>query len=741
MVGPGAWPEADESVFIDRKETLTKIRSAVTDARLRWAGIQALIFNGLHVWTGISATAAAAKVEKHNKAMAELESRLSEAIQSCQNAADNIGAIKGSINTNVTYALRDIYDLLAEAENENKDASDAVQQRVDKTYSDNKSAIQALADRLKERGFIPEAPELSDDSQAADASPDDYRNHDYANQPGQGDPASFFYQPSQGEPAFAPPPLRPQTEPQPESVSNPSQAEEGSFDPPPPRPELDPAPEFVSNPDQAHEPPIAAPPPPATANPSGRPPNIGGKLPPIPSGSEAASGAPGGAGGIPSFGGGGAPSAPSAPTAPVSPLSGGGGPSSVASSFEPAADASQAASAAQAGAQPPPNPMQQFAQSFANAAGPQMQPASAGMAPPPLEPLDSTAPTNTGPAPAAQSSAQAPVAPPPPATGGGSTGMGMGSGGGGMPPPMPLGPPPTAPPAAPVAPASAPPPPPAAPSAASAAAIGAAPVPVSAARAQRDAAAGLSRRASGSDLVDLARRIGAALNVDVKQPRLFWLTGLTTDGSIVVANNYGIGFIPDGVNLPERVKFVSADESIPPVERGKWATYPIVALHGWAQAHDTSLRAVIATEEQFKGFDSGVAQVVLQPDDLPTNGQMQGRSRLEVIAPDAMAKLAKVSDTALGELLPPAPADPDGPADRRAKLLREVFQPLLSKDPGRVIVHLNAMIAYANHMQELALHRAHTAVGPDAQRAAIADGIYWQHLSVLTTDAISDEQA
>lgn len=231
------------------------------------------------------------------------------------------------------------------------------------------------------------------------------------------------------------------------------------------------------------------------------------------------------------------------------------------------------------------------------------------------------------------------------------------------------------------------------------------------------------------------------MNVDVKQPRLFWLTGLTTDGSIVVANNYGIGFIPDGVNLPERVKFVSADESIPPVERGKWATYPIVALHGWAQAHDTSLRAVVATEEQFKGFDSGVAQVVLQPDDLPTNGQMQGRSRLEVIAPDAMAKLAKVSDTALGELLPPAPADPDGPVDRRAKLLREVFQPLLSKDPGRVVVHLNAMIAYANHMQELALHRAHTAVGPDAQRAAIADGIYWQHLSVLTTDAISDEQA
>ncbi|MGV0743575.1 secretion protein EccK [Mycolicibacterium sp. XJ870] len=245
----------------------------------------------------------------------------------------------------------------------------------------------------------------------------------------------------------------------------------------------------------------------------------------------------------------------------------------------------------------------------------------------------------------------------------------------------------------------------------------------------------------GSDLVDLARRIGAALNVDVKQPRLFWLTGLTNEGSILVANNYGIGFIPDGVKLPERVKFVSADESIPAVERGKWATYPIAALHGWAQAHDTTLRAVIATEEQLKGFDSGVAQVILQPDDLPANGQMQGRSRLEVIAPDSMARLSKVGDGGLAELLPPAPADPEAPEDRRAKLLREVFQPLLSKDPGRVLVHMNAMIAYVNHLQELALHRAHTAAGPDAQRVAIADAIYWQHLSVLNTEAITNEQA
>ena len=85
----------------------------------------------------------------------------------------------------------------------------------------------------------------------------------------------------------------------------------------------------------------------------------------------------------------------------------------------------------------------------------------------------------------------------------------------------------------------------------------------------------------------------------------------------------------------------TADESIPAAVRGTWATYPILALHGWAQHHDTDLRAVIATEDQFKGFDPGAAKIVLRPDDIPDNGTMEGRHRLHVIAPDAAMQVGR----------------------------------------------------------------------------------------------------
>ncbi|ORA27821.1 secretion protein EccK [Mycobacterium aquaticum] len=271
-----------------------------------------------------------------------------------------------------------------------------------------------------------------------------------------------------------------------------------------------------------------------------------------------------------------------------------------------------------------------------------------------------------------------------------------------------------------------------------------APVPVSAARMERDAiavsstAAALQRKQAGNDPLAVARRIGAALNMGhSKDPGFYWVTGLTKDGAIVVANTYGLGYIPDGVKLPESVKLASADESIPAGVRGSWATYPIVALHGWAQHHDTTLRAVIATEDQFKGFDPGAAPIILQPDDIPETGQMQGRDRLTVISPDVSARLMKMSDAALMELLPPASVDVEGPQNRRVELLLEVFRPLLSSDPGRIPVQLEAMVSYADHMQELAIHSAHTAADGEAQRSAIADWLYWQHLGVLTSDALA----
>lgn len=280
-------------------------------------------------------------------------------------------------------------------------------------------------------------------------------------------------------------------------------------------------------------------------------------------------------------------------------------------------------------------------------------------------------------------------------------------------------------------------------------AVGApAPVPVSAARAERDAiataatAGALRRQSAGSDPLQLARRIAAALNAE---PNIdfgfFWVTALTQDGQIVVANSYGLGYIPDGVNLPEQVRMASADESIPLGERAKWATYPILAVQGWAQHHNLRLRAVVATEDQFKNFDPGTAKVTLRSDDIPDSGKMQGRNRLAVIAPDAASQLASVSATALSELLPPAPSDTNPPPDETSNLWFEVMKPMMSTNPERGIAHLEAFVKYADHAQEQALYRAHTAPDAAAQRGAIADWVYWQHLSVLTSDALAGSAA
>ncbi len=311
---------------------------------------------------------------------------------------------------------------------------------------------------------------------------------------------------------------------------------------------------------------------------------------------------------------------------------------------------------------------------------------------------------------------------------------------------MQLGPPPTPPPAAPVSAPAAPLGPSVAPASAAAGSVGApAPVPVSAARAEREAAAAaatagaLRRKATGSDPSMYAQRIAAALNAHSTDVGFVWITGLAKDGAILVANNYALGYIPEHVNLPENVKMVTADESIPANVRGTWATYPILALHGWAQAHNTELRAVIATEEQFKGFDPGAAKIILRPDDIPETGQMEGRHRLQVIAPEAALQIASVSGKALTELLPPPPADAAAPEDNRPALWFEVFRPLLSNVPARAPEQLRAFVTYAEHAQELALHKAHTATEAAEQRAAIADWIYWQHLSVLNSDAVATE--
>lgn len=267
-------------------------------------------------------------------------------------------------------------------------------------------------------------------------------------------------------------------------------------------------------------------------------------------------------------------------------------------------------------------------------------------------------------------------------------------------------------------------------------------MPVSAARLERDAiiaaTSGRSSRGKGNDALTVARRIAAALNaVQVVDFGFYWMTAVAADDTIVVANSFGIGYIPEGVNLPAQVKFANVDELIPPADRGNWTSNPLLMLQGWAQHHNNPLRQVIATEEQFKGSDPGVAKVVLQPDDIPTVGTMQGRSRLEVVAPHAAERLSATSDFNLNELLPPAPADPVPPAEDQFTKWFPVLQTLMGDTEGRVGFHLKAFVEYADYAQEQALYVAYTATDASVQRTAIADWVYWQHLSVLMSDALA----
>ncbi|VBA30524.1 secretion protein EspK [Mycobacterium pseudokansasii] len=272
-------------------------------------------------------------------------------------------------------------------------------------------------------------------------------------------------------------------------------------------------------------------------------------------------------------------------------------------------------------------------------------------------------------------------------------------------------------------------------------------VPVSAARAARDTIAAactaeaLRRKRGGADPLRLARRIAAALNAPdgggADDLDFFWITAVTIDGAIVVANSYGLAYIPDEVRLPDQIQLASADDSIPVAERVRCATYPMLAVQAWAVHHNRRLRAVIGTEEQLSNCDSGAAKVVLEPDDIPDSGRMRGRSRLEVIDSVGAARLADTSDLRLVDLLPPAPVAANRPSDERVKLWFRVIEPMASEASGRTEAHLRAFHIYAAHSRELALHQAHSAAAPAAQRAAVADWLYWQHLNGLLDRALS----
>ncbi|WAC89312.1 hypothetical protein [Mycobacterium sp. Aquia_213] len=274
-------------------------------------------------------------------------------------------------------------------------------------------------------------------------------------------------------------------------------------------------------------------------------------------------------------------------------------------------------------------------------------------------------------------------------------------------------------------------------------------IPVSAARAERDAVAEAATadasRRDGVDPLLLARRIAAALNAGAGGDDdegddfgFFWVTAVTTEGTIVVANSYGIAYIPDGVRLPDVVYLASADEEIPAADRASWATYPVIAVQGWASHHEYELRAVIATEDQLADSEPGVEKVELQPDDIPDSGEMIGRTRLEVVDPQAAEWLAAVPDESLRDRLPPAPAEISPPAEEEGMLWFEVMEPMFSTDTGREDAHLRAFLSYASQAEQLALKAAHRRVDAETRRTAIADWLYWKHLAALCDAALSD---
>ncbi|WP_254849222.1 hypothetical protein [Mycobacterium sp. GA-1841] len=748
MVGPGAWPDFDESEFTTREGILSALKSAAATARENWNAVRACIFNGPLVWVGGSATAAAAKAEEHSNAMQEIEKQFTDAIEWCGTAFLTTRMAKKAIADYVETQVQAINDLLNKAKEKDADADEAAQaaENIAKlAYAANKQFLDGLASSLSGRAET-----------AGDAQPDDGHAAPLDTNSGAPGPTHADSKGSGSKPqgpTSQTDNLRdkePGSEQQEDRPSN--EAERGGGGDAPLN-------TLKADADVSE----------GVGREGGGEGGGDAPLNTLNTGADVSQGFSGDAPGLFSPGIGQtstgtkpptSPAPPSIPTAPSAPsLGGAGGGSSAASAASgPLSSAASAASGAGSGLDPsqaaagaealagraPVDPIQQFSQGLADSAGTPVHSASAGgSAPPPLAPSptvpagDTMSPASTGAA-TSVSSAQAPAAPvQAPASGGG---MGMG---GGMPMGSPpLGPPPTAPPAAPVPPptAAAPPPGPVQP-ATIAGGAQVAPIPVSAARAERDAAQNAAKR-TGSGPLELARRIAAALNApdmaNVEDFNFFWITAVTVDGRIAVANNYGLGYFPAQVNLPDQVVMVSADESISPAERATWATYPILAVQRWAQENDTTLRAVIALEHQFTNADSGVHQEVLAPEDIPAKGKMAGRDRLQVISPQISGRLAQIGDGDLVKILPPAPVDSNPPEDRRSHLWDKVWQPLFSGASNRGQVHLQAFLAYAAHAQEWAVYEAHAVGDGPGQRRAVADFIYWQHIGQLVADAIAE---
>lgn len=755
MTDGGGWPATDEDLFMSRAGDLTQTLRELTSGLEHWSHEGADLSAGT-LWSGSGANAGNTAIQKSAAAMTEQQTslvtvvtwmiRVSALIRGTKLAiASRVSTAEAAIAalkaTNLRGEVRQdrIEELVAEARDANiADVSSAAAFASFSNWMPSGNQLSRMLDNLlKPEATAPSVAEGEATSGAITDTPPPAkgpeRNGDIETVRSRDD------QPVAADPRAAENPAAPLNEPlQPSPhTDSPPAADTGAADS---RTAVvnesqqpsSPAPPLAANPRATESPSgglVNTPAPPTKLPSGGAPsppppgPSLGHPATPISTGGSNVGS--GGGLGSPSIGG----------SQGLSGGTGGGGPQAPAATAGPGQGSGQA---------PVSTPQQNFQKGFtdatkaANANPMPLNQTPLGPAAPAAQPVapvyqqpDTTSPT--APAAAATNhstpvtSAPTPSAPPAPAA---PTGA----------PPMPLGNPSTP---APVSPGAGPVGPAVAPASTNQGAAGgaAAPVPISAARAERDAiataaTAGAVRR-RGPNPRQLSRHIAAALNVDITDPSLFWITAVTSDGQILTANNYGLAYIPEHVHLPEQVRMVTADESIPAQTRGTWATYPLLAVQEWARHHDATLQAVAGTEENLKGFDLGAARDILTAEDMPDNGKMQGRNRLEVIAPEVATKLAGISASGLTELLPPAPADNTPPADNRINLLLEVCKPLLSANPDRAGAHLKAMVAYADHLQDVALFRAHTAQDAELQRSAIAEWIYWQHISVLSTDALA----
>lgn len=724
MLDPGGWPEVDENMLHDRAQQYLQVLRQVTDVLETCQRQRAEVFDG-GAWSGSAASAANGELGTNIDELVTLQNGVVTVITWQKYVAMSIEQAKSDVSDNVEAANNQINALEKDSVLKADERTAAINAVVEATHGANVSVVEGTAEQiLRSKAWKPPGNALQDlldqkipppveipDTPAATPTPEDQENP----------------QPSPAQPGpVSPAPVSPMI---PSVPSSPGASTPGAGSPP--------TTGTPSIPGQTPGPSV---------------PGAGGTTPAMPVSS------PGGS------------TAPIAPTTPTAPL----GPAAPAVPLSPAASAQpQGASGTGKGVTP--------ASVTSHSVNARSEESSASVAP--------------------AGGAGMPAAP----MGAGAAGGGGGSGRGARAPvgaQSSSGQPSVRPAAAKTAPARPAPTAARAKSATSAAsahrqesvdvvAVPPPPIPVSAARAERDAIADAATADAArrqNDPLRLARRIAAALNAPdsggLGDFGFFWVTAVTADGTIVVANSYGLAYIPDGVQLPEEVYMASADDTIPAAERARWATYPVMAVQGWADHHDMKLRAVIATEEQLAKSDAGAAKIVLEPDDIPESGGMVGRSRLEVVDPAAADRLAGTADVRLVDLLPPAPATAEPPADQRptseavdpetqarleaalaegtrdlqellaelpdesppapderATLWFDVMKPMMSKASGRTAAHLRAFRAYAAACQEVFLKEAHTAADLVAQRYAVADWLYWKHLTALMDAAMADAPA